>query len=190
MLDTHCSIIFAGVGGQGVLSLAQLTLEAARRDGFEILQSEIHGMSQRGGMVNSHVQFAKEKIFSPIISQGTADLILATEPLEALRYVSFLRKQGIVLTSKSALKNFAQYPDFEKVLARYEQLPCRLVDTDLLLQKIGFKQGLGTVLLGIASRQLPIQTENWLSVFKEFFAAKGQAIVDKNLAAFELGRSL
>ncbi|GIL16853.1 MAG: indolepyruvate oxidoreductase [Oligoflexia bacterium] len=186
----HYSIIFAGVGGQGVLSLAQLTLEAARREGYYILQSEIHGMSQRGGMVNSHVQFSKTPVSSPIITQGTAQMIVATEPLESLRYVSYLNAQGVIISTKSQLKNFAGYPELDFLMKKMEKLPTRLIDTDPLLQQIGFKQGLGTILLGIASQRLPIQKSTWQTVITDLFLPKGQSVVDKNWKAFELGSSL
>lgn len=186
--SNHFSIIFAGVGGQGVLSLAQLTLEAARRENYHILQSEIHGMSQRGGMVNSHVQFSKDPIFSPIITQGTAQLIVSTEPLESLRYVSYLKKDGMILTTKSSLMNFAGYPEFEIVLGKFKKIPSQLIDTDPLLQ--GFKQGMGTLLLGKAAQQLPIKKETWSSVITDLFTAKGSAVIEKNINAFNVGQGL
>lgn len=186
--NNHFSIIFSGVGGQGVLSLAQLTLEAARRENYHILQSEIHGMSQRGGMVNSHVQFSTEQIFSSIITQGTAQLIVSTEPLESLRYVSYLKKDGMILTTKSSLKNFAGYPEIDFVISKFNKIPSQLIDTDPLLQ--GFKQGAGTLLLGKAALSLPIKKETWSSVITDLFTAKGSAIVEKNINAFNLGQGL
>lgn len=188
--ETNFALIFAGVGGQGVLSMAQLTMEAARRDGYNVLQSEIHGMSQRGGMVNSHVQFSKNSVHSPIITQGTAQMIVATEPLESLRYVSYLRKNGEIISTKSCLKNFVGHPGFDFVLEKLNKIPSQMIDTDPILAEIGLKQGLGTILLGLASQKLPIKEIIWREVIKDLFTPKGPLTVEKNLQAFQAGRML
>lgn len=188
--EQRFSIVFAGVGGQGVLSLAQLTIGAAQLEGYHILQSEIHGMSQRGGMVNSHIQFSKIPIASSIITQGTAQLIIATEPLEALRYVSYLNAQGKIISTTSPVKNFVGYPDLDFITKKFEKLPARLIETEPLLLQIGLRQGLGTILLGAASRYLPLKPASWQSALSDFFQAKGAAVIEKNQKAFELGFQL
>src|SRR4030042_5605627 len=110
-------IILAGVGGQGILSIAFVIAGAALEDGLEVKQAEVHGMSQRGGAVQSHLRLSQERIFSDLIPKGEADLILSVEPLEALRYVDYLRPEGMVVSSRPPFVNIPDYPDLGTILS-------------------------------------------------------------------------
>ena len=155
-------IVLSGVGGQGVLSLAQIVLEALRRSGFHALQSEIHGMSQRGGSVHAQVCFSDLPLTSPIIDEGCADLLIALEPLEALRYVAMLRRNGQLVVSEEPQADMAGYPPLDDVYAALKGVHgCHLVDTEELARRLGHRQAGGMALLGLASRFLPVTDEVW-----------------------------
>lgn len=184
-------IVLSGVGGQGVLSLAQIALEALRRSGFHALQSEIHGMSQRGGSVHAQVCFSEAPLTSPIIDEGCADLLIALEPLEALRYVAMLRMNGHLVVSEEPQANMEGYPPLDDVYAALKAVRgAHLVDTEDLARRLSHRQAGGMALLGLASRYLPVPVETWHEVIRERFEAKGVRICDKNLEAFEAGRGL
>ncbi len=184
-------IVLSGVGGQGVLSLAQIVLEALRRSGFHALQSEIHGMSQRGGSVHAQVCFSDLPLTSPIIDEGCADLLIALEPLEALRYVAMLRRNGQLVVSEEPQPDMAGYPPLDDVYAALKGVHgCHLVDTEELARRLGHRQAGGMALLGLASRFLPVTDEVWRSVITQRFEAKGAPIAEKNLEAFQAGRGL
>ncbi len=184
-------IILAGVGGQGVLSLAQIVLEALRRSGFHALQSEIHGMSQRGGSVHAQVCFAEAPLSSPILDEGSADLLISLEPLEALRYVAMLRMGGHLVVSEEPQTDMEGYPPLEDVYGALKAVRgCHLLDTEDLARRLRHKQAGGMALLGMASHFLPVPDEVWSDVIAQRFAAKGPRITDKNLEAFQAGRDL
>ena len=184
-------IVLSGVGGQGVLSLAQIVLEALRRSGLHALQSEIHGMSQRGGSVHAQVCFSDLPLTSPIIDEGCADLLIALEPLEALRYVAMLRRNGQLVVSEEAQADMAGYPPLDDVYAALKGVHgCHLVDTEDLARRLGHRQAGGMALLGLASRFLPVSDEVWQEVITQRFEAKGPRIIEKNLEAFHVGRGL
>ena len=184
-------IVLSGVGGQGVLSLAQIVLEALRRSGLHALQSEIHGMSQRGGSVHAQVCFSDLPLTSPIIDEGCADLLIALEPLEALRYVAMLRRNGQLVVSEEPQADMAGYPPLDDVYAALKGVHgCHLVDTEDLARRLGHRQAGGMALLGLASRFLPVTEEVWHAVITQRFEAKGARITEKNLEAFHAGRGL
>ena len=184
-------IVLAGVGGQGVLSLAQIVLEALRRSGLQALQSEIHGMSQRGGSVHAQVCFAEVPLTSPIIDEGCADLLISLEPLEALRYVAMLRMDGHLVVSEEPQMSMDGYPPLEDVYAALKKVRgCHLIDTEELARRLNHRQAGGMALLGMASKFLPVTDELWRKVIFERFEAKGARVTDKNLEAFEAGRGL
>jgi indolepyruvate ferredoxin oxidoreductase beta subunit len=184
-------IVLSGVGGQGVLSLAQIVLEALRRSGLHALQSEIHGMSQRGGSVHAQVCFSDLPLTSPIIDEGCADLLIALEPLEALRYVAMLRKNGQLVVSEEPQADMAGYPPLDDVYAALKGVHgCHLVDTEDLARRLGHRQAGGMALLGLASRFLPVTDEVWQAVIAQRFEAKGARVAEKNLEAFQAGRDL
>ena len=184
-------IVLAGVGGQGVLSLAQIVLEALRRSGLQALQSEIHGMSQRGGSVHAMVCFSAVPLTSPIIDEGCADLLISLEPLEALRYVAMLRMDGHLVVSEEPQVNMEGYPPLDDVYAALKKVRgMHLVDTEALARRLSHRQAGGMALLGLASKYLPVTEAVWREVITQRFEAKGARIIDKNLEAFEAGRGL
>jgi indolepyruvate ferredoxin oxidoreductase beta subunit len=184
-------IVLSGVGGQGVLSLAQILLEALRRSGLHALQSEIHGMSQRGGSVHAQVCFSEGPLTSPIIDEGCADLLIALEPLEALRYVSMLRLSGHLVVSEEPQVNMEGYPPLDDVYAALKAVPgAHLLDTEDLARKLNHRQAGGMALLGMASKFLPVKDATWREVIAQRFEAKGARVTEKNLEAFAAGRGL
>jgi indolepyruvate ferredoxin oxidoreductase beta subunit len=184
-------IVLSGVGGQGVLSLAQIVLEALRRSGLQALQSEIHGMSQRGGSVHAQVCYSDLPLTSPIIDEGCADLLIALEPLEALRYVAMLRMNGQLVVSEEPQADMAGYPPLDDVYAALKGVRgCHLVDTEELARRLGHRQAGGMALLGLASTFLPVAGAVWQEVITQRFEAKGARVTEKNLEAFQAGRGL
>lgn len=184
-------IVLSGVGGQGVLSMAQIVLEALRRSGFHALQSEIHGMSQRGGSVHAQVCYADQPISSPLIDDGCADLLIALEPLEALRYVPMLRISGHAVVAEDPMPDMEGYPPLEDVHAALHAVRgAHLLDTAELARKLAHKQAGGMALLGMASRFLPVAESVWREVIAQRFASKGEKVTAKNLEAFEAGQHM
>jgi indolepyruvate ferredoxin oxidoreductase beta subunit len=184
-------VVVAGVGGQGVISVAQLILLSAWRSGFQALQSEIHGMSQRGGAVNSHVVFGRQPVSSPMVMDGSGSLLIAMEPLEALRHLSLLRPDAALVVSANPVRNIDDYPDEEKVRGELEKVTgVTAIDTAAHAARLRHRQAPGMILLGAASRHLPFGPETWNEVIAEYFDQKGGAVVDKNREAFALGASL
>ncbi len=182
-------IVLSGVGGQGVLSLAQILLEALRRSGLHALQSEIHGMSQRGGSVHAQVCYADTPLSSPIIDEGCADLLIALEPLEALRYVSMLRVDGHLVVAEEPEVNMEGYPPLDDVYAALKAVPgAHLLDTEDLARRLNHRQAGGMALLGMASRFLPVEEGVWREVIAQRFESKGPRVAEKNLEAFAAGR--
>lgn len=186
-----CDAILCGVGGQGVLSLAGLLGEAARRQGLEVRQGEIHGMSQRGGAVEATLRLADGSIASPRIPCGDADLLVALEPLEALRHVHRLSPAAWVVVASEPFDNLARYPDPAGLHARLDDLPrVRRVDAGALARDAGTARAANVVLLGAAVDLLPVDPDGVAEVIRDTFAALGERAVGANLAAFAAGRSV
>ena len=183
-------IILAGVGGQGILSIAFVIDSAALQDGLHVKQAEVHGMAQRGGAVTSHLRLSRERIWSDLIPRGEADLILSVEPLEALRYIDFLRPGGRVVTSSTPFVNIPDYPDKEALLARIRALPGSVVvDSESLARQAGSSRAQNIVMLGAASPFLMLSEPSLLKFVEVLFKARGESIVQTNLKAFALGRA-
>ena len=182
-------IILAGVGGQGILSIATVIGQAALTEGWYLKQAEVHGMSQRGGEVQSHLRISTEPIHSDLIPQGKADLILSLEPLEALRYVPWLAPDGCVITSSVPFLNIPDYPAIEEVHAAVKALPRHiLLDTDALVKQVNAPvQAANLVLLGAAIPMLGIEPEIVKEALQKVFARKSEAIVQTNIRALEAG---
>ncbi len=181
-------IIFAGVGGQGVLSMAAIIGRAALSEGIHAKQSEVHGMAQRGGAVQAHLRLSDHAIESDLISLGTAHLILSLEPLEALRYLSTLSPSGTLVTAAKPFVNIPDYPDVADVLARVRELPHALVvEAERIAMGAGDVQTLNTVMVGAVVRLLPLRTESIEKAVAATFASKGDAVVKANLAALHAG---
>ena len=185
------NIILAGVGGQGILTIAAVIDIAALQSGLTVRQAEVHGMSQRGGAVQSHLRISDREIYSDLIAEGTANLILSVEPLEALRYLPFLATEGRVVTSTEPFINVENYPEMELILAELHRTnrPV-LVNAVELARKAGNPRTSNIVMLGAASLHTGIAREALESAISELFRAKGAAIVAMNIEAFRTGEAL
>jgi len=182
-------IVIAGVGGQGIISIAYVLGSAALKDGLHFKQSEVHGMSQRGGGVESHLRIADVPIHSDVIPEGAADLILSVEPVEALRHMKFLAPGGSVISSAAPFINIPDYPDMEAVKKAFASLPkAYLVDAEGLAKKAGNMRAANIVMVGAAAGLLPLKEESLLHYIEESFKAKGEKMVEINKKAFHLGK--
>ncbi len=182
-------ILFAGVGGQGVLSMAAIIGRAALTEGLYAKQSEVHGMAQRGGAVQAHLRLSDRPIESDLIALGTADLILSLEPVESLRYVEYLALAGTLVTSSQPFVNIPDYPDVEAVLARVRALPRAIVvDAERVARDAGDLQALNTVMVGAVVSLLPLQLDSIEKAVAATFASKGSEVVRINLAALRAGQ--
>lgn len=179
-------IILCGVGGQGILSIATVIGEAATRSGLQLKQAEVHGMSQRGGDVQSNLRLSTSEIWSDLIPKGGADLIISMEPMEALRYVQYLAPGGAIVTSSTPLVNIPNYPDAAAVLAELAKYPNTVcIDIEDAARKAGNPKGANMVLLGAAARYLGIIGKYRLEeAIATVFASKGAEVVDANIRAF------
>ena len=182
-------IILCGVGGQGILSIATIIGEAATKAGLNLKQAEVHGMSQRGGDVQSNLRLSSDPIYSDLISKGGADIIISLEPMEALRYLPYLKEEGWIVTSSKPFVNIPNYPDIEEVIKHIEAIPHHvLLDVDALAKEAGAPlQAANMVLLGAAIPMLGINYNKIVEGVKRIFARKGEAVVAANLAAIEAG---
>ncbi len=182
-------IILCGVGGQGILSIATVIGEAATKAGLNLKQAEVHGMSQRGGDVQSHLRLSTQPIYSDLIAQGCADLIISMEPMESLRYLPYLAKDGKVVTGSKPFVNIPNYPEEEALQNALKQLPSlSMMDIDAVAKDAGNARGANMVLLGMAARHLQILNADELrDAIRTIFARKGDAVVEANLKAFQAG---
>ena len=182
-------IILCGVGGQGILSIATVIGEAATKAGLNLKQAEVHGMSQRGGDVQSHLRLSTQPIYSDLIAQGSADLIISMEPMESLRYLPYLAKYGKVVTGSKPFVNIPNYPEEEALQNALKQLPSlSMMDIDAVAKDAGNARGANMVLLGMAARHLQILNADELrDAIRTIFARKGDAVVEANLKAFQAG---
>ena len=182
-------IILAGVGGQGILSIATVIGDAALNEGLYLKQAEVHGMSQRGGDVQSNLRLSSDPIYSDLIPKGGADLIISLEPMEALRYLPYLKEDGWIVTSNKPFVNIPNYPAIEEVIKHIEAIEHHvLVDVEELAKEAGAPaQAANMVLLGAAIPMLGIDHDKIIEGVKRIFARKGEAIVAANLSAIEAG---
>lgn len=182
-------IILCGVGGQGILSVATIIGEAATKAGINLKQAEVHGMSQRGGDVQSNLRLSTNQIYSDLIPQGACDVIISMEPMEALRYLPYLAKDGVVVTNSKPFVNIPNYPEEEALFAELASLP-RVVQLDIeqVAKDAGSARSANVVLLGMAAKHIGIvSTEQLRNAVATVFARKGEAVVNANLKAFDLG---
>ncbi|MCW0482062.1 indolepyruvate oxidoreductase subunit beta [Gaoshiqia sediminis] len=183
-------IILAGVGGQGILSIAAVLGMAALKENLHLKQAETHGMSQRGGAVVSHLRISDQPIASDLIQLGTADLILSVEPMESLRYLPFLSAKGYLVTNTNPFINIPNYPDVEQVLAEVGKLPRFVaIDADQIAKEVGNVRASNMVMLGAASPFIDLEFSKLEDGIRTIFERKGEAIVELNLAALRAGRS-
>ena len=182
-------VILAGVGGQGVLSVASIIAQAAMNEGLEVRQSEVHGMAQRGGAVLAHMRISDKKIAGDLVPRGAADLIISMEPLESLRYVSYLKHGGMFVTAAEPFNNIANYPDIEGVYSSIKRLhKYRIVETAAIAKEAGLAKAANTVMVGAVSGFLPIKPQSLEKTIKDVFSKKDSNTAEVNAKAFKLGQ--
>ncbi|MCP4591712.1 MAG: indolepyruvate oxidoreductase subunit beta [bacterium] len=183
------NVVLAGVGGQGILSIAYCICKAALNRDYQIKQSEVHGMAQRGGNVESHVRYSDSSIASALIPKGQVDLVIAVEPVEGLRQEDHLRPDGCIVSSVTSIMNFDGYPDPAGLLERIAAVEDHvLVDSKHLAKIAGNARVENIVILGAASDRLGLRLDEFDKVLEELFAAKGDRVVQANQRALRIGR--
>lgn len=193
MTNKNHDILIVGVGGQGVLLASEIISDVAIASGLDIKKSEVHGMSQRGGIVSSHVRIS-EKVYSPTIQYGQCDILMAFEQAEGLRALDWMKKDGVAIVSETELipavvtasKKFS-YPD--QPIATMKEKADRVlsIPADKIAGELGNPRLVNTILLGVASNYLPFDVEVWKDVIKARVKSK---FVDINLTAFARGRTV
>lgn len=184
-------IILSGVGGQGILSIAAAIGEAALKEGLYMKQAEVHGMSQRGGDVQSNLRLSDQPIASDLIPLGHADLIISLEPMESLRYLPYLSKEGWLVSNSQPFINIPNYPEMEKVNAELDKLPHKVVlDVEAIAKEASSVRAANIVMLGAATPFLGIEYEKIEEGVRSIFARKGEEIVAMNLKALKAGYEL
>ena len=182
-------IILCGVGGQGILSIATIIGEAATKAGLHLKQAEVHGMSQRGGDVQSNLRLSTDPIYSDLIPMGGTDVVISMEPMESLRYLPYLSKSGTIVTSSKPFINIPNYPDEAALNAELDALPSVVkLDIESIAKDAGNARGANMVLLGMAAPFIEIVTvEQLRDAIAVVFARKGEKVVEGNLKAFDMG---
>ena len=182
-------IILAGVGGQGILTIATIIGDAAAVAGLSLKQAEVHGMSQRGGDVQSNLRLSTDEIYSDLIKEGAADLIISMEPMEALRYLTYLDKEGWVVTSSHPFKNIPNYPEEEALMNELNSLPhVAALPIEDVAKENSMPKSANVIWLGMAARYIEILTPEQLrESIARVFASKGEKVVEMNQQAFDLG---
>ncbi len=182
-------IILCGVGGQGILSIATIIGEAATKAGLHLKQAEVHGMSQRGGDVQSNLRLSNDPIYSDLIPMGGTDVVISMEPMESLRYLPYLSKSGTIVTSSKPFINIPNYPDEAALNAELDALPSVVkLDIESIAKDAGNARGANMVLLGMAAPFIEIVTVDQLrDAIAVIFARKGEKVVEGNLKAFDMG---
>ena len=184
-------IILAGVGGQGILSIATILGAAALEENLYLKQAEVHGMSQRGGDVQSNLRISSEPIHSDLIPLGGADLIVSLEPMEALRYVEYLAPEGWVVTNTNPFVNIPNYPEMEAVEGELNALPHVVAfNMDEKAKELLSPRSSNMILLGAASPFIQIAPEKMEDAIRKVFGRKGEKIVESNVKAFHAGREI
>ena len=183
-------IILSGVVGQGILSIATVIGEAALNEGLYIKQAEVHGMSQRGGDVQSNLRISSDPIHSDLIALGKADIIISLEPMEALRYVNYLAPTGWIITNTTPFVNIPNYPDQQAIIDELKKFPnVVLLDVDKMAEELQSSRSANIILLGAASPFLGIEMEKLEAGIRRIFGRKGEEIVETNLKALRAGRA-
>lgn len=182
-------IVLAGVGGQGILSIATILGRAALAGDLYIKQAEVHGMSQRGGDVQSNLRLSSRPIASDLIPRASADLIISLEPMEALRYVSYLSPSGWIVTNTTPFVNIENYPAHEAVMAELNSYSNVVaIDVDAIAKEVASPRASNMVLLGAASPFIEIESAEIENAIAAIFGAKGADVVEMNQKAFRAGR--
>ncbi len=184
-----CDIILAGVGGQGILSIAATIGLAAVEQNLFLKQSEVHGMSQRGGDVQSHLRISDTEIHSDLIADGMADLIISVEPMEALRYLPWLSPEGWIVTNSVPFINIPDYPVIDDIMSELKKAGNTIVlDADAIAKDLGSSRSGNMVILGAASSFISLPFESLENAVRQLFNRKGEEVVDLNLKALRAGR--
>jgi indolepyruvate ferredoxin oxidoreductase beta subunit len=183
-------IILAGVGGQGILTIAYVLDNAALASGMNVKQSEVHGMSQRGGAVYTHIRISDDPISSDLIGLGQADFIVGVEPLEAIRYADYLCAKGHIISNTIPEVNIPNYPDLDAIHKEINNYSHTLFDAKELAKEAGSPRAQNIVLVGALSHFLPLEEKYYRQFIEELFAKKGEKIVETNFRAFEMGRQI
>lgn len=182
-------IILCGVGGMGALSSAAIISQAALKMGWFMKQAETHGMAQRGGDVQSHLRLSDQPIDSDLIPAGQCDLIISVEPMEALRYLPYLHKNGWIITNDQPFINVPNYPELDLIIAEIKKVNNNIVfNADAIAKEVKNPRGTNMVVLGAASKYLKIDLEKLEDAVRDIFGKKGEAIVNSNINALRAGR--
>lgn len=182
-------IILAGVGGQGIISIAAIIGMAALENKLYLKQAEVHGMSQRGGAVQSNLRISDKPVASDLIPKGSADLILSVEPMEALRYLPFLAQSGYLVTNTTPFINIPDYPEMDALLAEVKKIPRHIaLNADEIAAKVGTKRASNIVMLGAATPFIDISIESFEIGIQKIFERKGDKIIQDNINALKAGR--
>lgn len=180
------NLLIVGVGGQGIILVSEIIARAALAQGLYVKKSETHGMAQRGGSVVTHSRISDAEVYSPLIAKGAADMLLAFEPVEALRYADYLSAGGKVVVNTNPIK-VGNYPETEKILEELKKLgDVTFIDAAKLATEAGNPLTQNTVMLGAAGKNLPIPKERLLQSIRE----NVKRSLEENLKAFELGARL
>lgn len=184
-------IILSGVGGQGILSIATVIGQAALKSGLYMKQAEVHGMSQRGGDVQSNLRISDQPIASDLIPTGKCDIILSLEPMEALRYLPYLSPEGWLITNETPFVNIPNYPTEESLRAELNKLPHKItLNVNEVAKQTGSLRVANIVLLGATIPFLGIDYEIMQDSVREIFQRKGEDIVALNLKALAAGKEI
>ena len=191
LLQMKNDIILSGVGGQGILSIAAAIGLAAVDNNLFLKQAEVHGMSQRGGDVQSHLRLSDKPIFSDLIPFGKSDLIISVEPMEALRYLPWLSKNGWLITNSTPFINIPDYPPIDEIIKEIKKIKNHLIlDADAIAKEAGSSRSGNMVILGAASPYIEMSVTSFENAIRKLFGRKGEEIVEINLKAFKAGRKL
>ena len=183
-------IVIAGVGGQGIVSIAATIGYAAVEAGLYLKQSEVHGMSQRGGDVSSNLRLSEQEIYSDLIPKGKADMIISVEPMESLRYLPMLSPEGWLITNTKPFVNIPNYPEMDKILGEIKKLPRHIaIDAEGIAKELGSEKSANMVILGAASPFINMPFEKLENAVKAIFKNKGEEIIEVNLKCLRAGRA-
>jgi len=183
-------IIISGVGGQGILSIATTIGLAAIENGLYLKQAEVHGMSQRGGAVQSHLRISSGEVISDLIPLGEADMILSVEPMESLRYMPWLSEKGWLVTNSRPFVNIDNYPPLDEVLNEIRKWNYHVaIDADEIAHSIHSARSSNMVILGAASNFISIPEDSFLRAIEKMFMKKGRDVIDLNIKAFSEGKN-
>lgn len=182
------NIMIVGVGGQGTLLTSRILGGITTMAGYDVKLSEVHGMAQRGGSVVTFVRYG-EKVYEPIVEEGQADVLIAFEKMEALRYAHFLKKDGVIIVNDqridpiTVLTQAASYPEniIENLQKEYKVIS---VDAMAEAKKLGNAKVFNTIIIGVAAKHMNFAKEDWIKVIETTVPAK---TIQINIAAFERG---